>query len=44
MYRANDIYQKMVAYGPRMPQGRIFTGSATTLEQLGRLIDSGQFR
>jgi spermidine synthase len=44
MYHANDIYQKMVAYGPRMPQGRIFTGSATTLEQLGRLIDSGQFR
>ena len=44
MYHANDIYQKMVAYGPKMPQGRIFTGSSTTLEQLGRLIDSGQFR
>ena len=44
MYRANDIYQKMVAYGPRMPKGKVFKGSSTTLDLLGRMIDSGQFR
>ena len=43
LYRANDIYQKMVSYGPKMPQ-KVFTGSATTLDLLGRMIDSGQFR
>jgi len=44
MYRANDIYQHMVAYGPRMPKGKVFKGSPEALEQLGRMIDSGQFR
>jgi spermidine synthase len=43
LYRANDIYQHMVAYGPRMPQG-MFVGSPTTLDMLARLIESGQFR
>ena len=43
LYRANDIYQNMVAYGPRMPQG-MFVGSATTLDLLARMIESGQFR
>lgn len=43
MYQANNIYQKMVAYGPRMPQ-KVFKGSSTTLDLLGRMIDSGQFR
>ena len=43
LYQANNIYQKMVAFGPRMPQ-KVFTGSATTLDLLGRMIDSGQFR
>ena len=42
-YRANDIYQKMVAYGPKMPQG-MFVGSPTTLDLLARMIESGQFR
>jgi len=43
LYRANDIYQHMVAYGPKMPQG-MFVGSPTTLDMLARLIESGQFR
>jgi hypothetical protein len=43
LYRANDIYQHMVAYGPRMPQG-MFVGSPTTVDMLARLIESGQFR
>jgi spermidine synthase len=43
LYRANDIYQKMVAYGPKMPQG-MFVGSPTTVDLLARLIESGQFR
>jgi spermidine synthase len=43
LYHANDIYQHMVAYGPRMPQG-MFVGSPTTLDMLARLIESGQFR
>ena len=43
LYRANDIYQNMVAYGPRMPQG-MFVGSPTTLDLLARMIESGQFR
>ena len=43
LYRANDIYQNMVAYGPKMPQG-MFVGSPTTVDLLARLIESGQFR
>ena len=43
LYKANDIYQRMVAYGPRMPQG-MFVGSPTTLDFLARMIESGQFR
>ena len=43
LYRANDIYQNMVAYGPKMPQG-MFIGSPTTLDLLARMIESGQFR
>jgi spermidine synthase len=43
LYKANDIYQHMVAYGPKMPQG-MFTGSQTTLDLLARMIESGQFR
>ena len=42
-YRANDIYQNMVAYGPRIPPA-MFVGSPTTLDLLGRMIESGQFR
>ena len=41
--RANEIYKGMVAYGPRMPRD-LFTGSQPSLDALGRLIDSGQFR
>jgi spermidine synthase len=43
LYQANNIYQKMVAYGPRMPMN-VFKGSPTTLDLLARMIDSGQFR
>jgi spermidine synthase len=43
LYRANDIYQNMVAYGPRMPQS-MFVGSPTTVDLLARMIESGQFR
>ena len=43
LYRANDIYQHMVAYGPRMPEG-MFVGSPTTLDFLARAIESGQSR
>jgi spermidine synthase len=43
LYRANDIYQNMVAYGPRMPPG-MFVGSPTSVDLLARLIESGQFR
>jgi spermidine synthase len=43
LYKANDIYQNMVAYGPKMPQG-MFVGSPTTVDLLARLIESGQFR
>jgi spermidine synthase len=43
LYQANPIYQKMVSYGPRMPEG-VFTGSPTTLDLLARMIESGQFR
>jgi spermidine synthase len=43
LYKANDIYQKMVAYGPRMPPN-MFVGSSTTVDLLARMIESGQFR
>jgi spermidine synthase len=43
LYKANDIYQRMVAYGPRMPQG-MFVGSATTVDLLARMIENGQSR
>jgi spermidine synthase len=43
LYQANPIYQKMVSYGPRMPE-KVFVGSPTTLDLLARMIESGQFR
>jgi spermidine synthase len=43
LYRANEIYRSMVAYGPRMPKD-IFTGSQGSLETLAKLIESGRFR
>ena len=43
IYQANPIYQKMVSYGPKMPE-KVFVGSPTTLDLLRRMIDSGQFR
>jgi spermidine synthase len=43
LYHANDIYQNMVSYGPRMPEN-MFVGSPTTLDLLARMIESGQFR
>jgi spermidine synthase len=43
LYKANDIYQHMVAYGPRLPQG-MFVGSTTTVDLLARMIESGQSR
>ena len=43
LYRENEIYRSMVAYGPRMPK-ELFTGSQPSLEALARLIESGRFR
>src|SRR5262249_53405975 len=43
LYRANDIYVKMVAFGPRMPEN-MFTGSQPLLQSLASAIQSGQFR
>ena len=43
LYRANDIYRNMVAFGPRMPKD-MFTGSDSLLETLANSIQSGQFR
>ncbi|HTG74316.1 MAG TPA: fused MFS/spermidine synthase [Terriglobia bacterium] len=43
LYRENEIYRSMVAYGPRMPK-ELFTGSQPSLEVLARLIESGRFR
>jgi len=43
LYRANDIYLNMVAYGPRLNEG-LFVGSPTMLEELARMIETGQFR
>jgi len=43
LYRANEIYKGMVAYGPRMPK-EMFTGSQASLEVLAKLIERGRFR
>ena len=43
LYRANDIYVNMVAYGPRLPKG-MFTGSEPLLQSLASAIQNGQFR
>src|SRR5688572_41146 len=43
LYRENEIYRNMVAYGPRMPMD-LFTGSKASLDALARLIESGRFR
>ena len=43
LYRANEIYRSMVAYGPRMPKD-MFTGSQGALEALAKLIENGRFR
>jgi hypothetical protein len=43
LYKANDIYQNMVAAGVKMPQG-MFVGTPETVDLLSRMIESGQFR
>ena len=43
LYRANEIYQHMVSYGPRMPDD-LFTGSQSSLDALAKLIASGRLR
>jgi len=43
LYRANEIYRSMVAYGPRMPKD-MFLGSPASLDALARLIERGRFR
>ena len=43
LYKANDIYQNMVAAGVKMPQG-MFIGTPETVDLLSRMIESGQFR
>jgi spermidine synthase len=43
LFRANEIYRNMVAYGPRMPK-EMFTGSQPSLDLLARIIESGRFR
>jgi spermidine synthase len=43
LYREDEIYRHMVAYGPRMPR-EMFVGRGETLEGLARLIESGRFR
>jgi spermidine synthase len=43
LYRADAIYKKMVAFGPRMPKD-FFTGSQASLDALAKLIESGRFR
>ena len=43
LYRANDIYLGMVAYGPQLPKD-MFTGSEPLLQSLATAIQSGQFR
>jgi len=43
LYKANEIYQHMVAYGPRMPKD-LFTGSQPSLDALAALIRSGRLR
>ena len=43
LYRENEIYKNMVAYGPRMPKD-LFTGSQSSLDALAKLIETGRFR
>jgi spermidine synthase len=43
LYRADEIYRNMVAYGPRMPED-LFSGSGSLLETLAGAIQSGRFR
>jgi spermidine synthase len=43
LYRENEIYRSMVAYGPRMPKD-LFTGSEASLAALSKLIETGRFR
>jgi spermidine synthase len=43
LYRANDIYKQMVAFGPHMPDD-LFTGSPESMASLARLIERGRFR
>jgi spermidine synthase len=43
LYRENEIYRSMVAYGPRMPKD-LFTGSESSLAALSKLIETGRFR
>jgi len=40
---ANDIYKKMVTFGPHMPK-EMLIGSPEMLAQLGQWIASGRFR
>ena len=43
LYRADAIYKKMVAFGPKMPKD-FFTGSPASLDAMAKLIESGRFR
>jgi spermidine synthase len=43
LYRENQIYKNMTAFGPRMPKD-LFTGSQASLDALARLIEGGRFR
>ena len=43
LYRANQIYRDMIAYGPKMPR-EMFAGSPESLEALAKLIENGRFR
>jgi len=43
LYRADQIYRKMVAFGPKMPR-EMFTGSQESLDALAKLIEGGRFR
>jgi spermidine synthase len=43
LYKANDIYVNMVAYGPHMPKD-MFSGSEPLLQSLASAIQNGQFR
>jgi spermidine synthase len=43
LYKANDIYKQMVAFGPHMPDD-LFIGSPESMANLARLIERGRFR